>query len=180
MISLRQLARDYGYDEATVRAWKAKGMPCSKDDDIQDTREWIVQNVINPLRETDIKEQIEKERLLKLSAERQLAELELKKSIEEVVTTEYVEDILTAYLYQIKVSIRAIPNQIYLELFAKADAKDLRDMLQNKLDSTLYSLGKMEFELPTDDELNGQQEQINDDNIKESQSNTTAQDTKNE
>ncbi|HDR2353397.1 TPA: hypothetical protein QCH65_000543 [Enterobacter roggenkampii] len=70
-ISLRSLARQYGYDESTVRTWVEKGMPIDTD---SNARSWIVDNVLKPLRDTNTKEQIEQERLKKLSAERQLAE----------------------------------------------------------------------------------------------------------
>ena len=91
MLSLRMLAMQYGYDESTVRQWKAQGMPIGKDTDERDTRAWIVQNVIKPLRETDTKEQIELERLKKLQAEAALAELDLQEKAGQVVSTAYVE-----------------------------------------------------------------------------------------
>lgn len=62
-----------------------------KHTDEQDTRAWIVQNVIKPLRENDTKEQIELERLKKLQAEAALAELDLQEKAGQVVSTAYVE-----------------------------------------------------------------------------------------
>ncbi|MCG5130406.1 terminase small subunit, partial [Enterobacter mori] len=88
-------------------------------------------------RNTDTKELIEKERLMKLTAERQLAELELAEKNGLVVSTEYVEQVLTEYLFQIKTAVRAIPSKTYLELFAQSDAKDLRDVLRTHIDKTL-------------------------------------------
>nr|EKX4063584.1 terminase small subunit [Escherichia coli] len=111
------------------------------------------------MRDTNTKEQIEQERLKKLSAERQLAELELAEKNGEVLQTSYVEQVLTEYLFQVKTAMRAIPSKTYLELFAQNDAKDLRDILKENIDKTLLQLGSMEFELPTDEELNGQQEE---------------------
>lgn len=46
-------------------------MPTDTD---SNARSWIVDNVLKPLRDTNTKEQIEQERLKKLSAERQLAQ----------------------------------------------------------------------------------------------------------
>jgi len=108
---------------------------------------------MDALRNTDTKEQIEKERLMKLTAERQLSELELSEKNAEVVSTAYIEQVLTEYLFQIKTAVRAIPAKVYLELFAQTEAKDLRDMLKDEIDKTLYQLGSMDFELPTDEEL---------------------------
>lgn len=181
-ISMNALAKQYGYDESTVRQWRDRGMPIGNDIDESVTRTWIVHNILKPLRETDVKEQIEQERLQKLSAERQLSELTLQEKLGEVVSTEYIEQILTAYLHQVKTSVRAIPARIYLELFAMTDAKDLRDKLKQTIDSTLYQLGEMEFELPDDMEILDEREQEKDDpDIKEStENNTTAEDSEKE
>lgn len=177
-ISLRSLARQYGYDESTVRTWVEKGMPTDTD---SNARSWIVDNVLKPLRDTNTKEQIEQERLKKLSAERQLAELELEEKQGLVVSTEYIEQILTEYLFQVKTAIRAIPSKTYLELFAQTDAKDLRDILKQHIDSTLFQLGSMEFELPTDEEIleDGEQEESNETTTESTTDNTTSEDSEN-
>ncbi|MCM7459522.1 terminase small subunit [Enterobacter hormaechei] len=165
-VSMNQLGKQYGYDESTVRQWRDKGMPIGEGVDESETREWIVQNIILPLRNTDIKEQIEQERLKKLKAEASLAELELAQKEDTVISTEYIEDVLTAYLYRLKTTIRSIPSKVYLELFAMDNAKDLRDRLKDVIDSTLTELGDMEFELPDDMDIleheEEQQDEIND------------------
>ncbi|MCK7244525.1 terminase small subunit [Enterobacter asburiae] len=179
-ISLRSLARQYGYDESTVRTWVEKGMPTGTD---SNARSWIVDNVLKPLRDTNTKEQIEQERLKKLSAERQLAELELAEKNGLVVSTEYVEQVLTEYLFQIKAAVRAIPSKTYLELFAQSDAKDLRDVLRTHIDKTLYQLGSMEFELPDDMEVledGNKQKEINEDSEESTTNDTTAEDSENQ
>lgn len=178
-ISLRSLARQYGYDESTVRTWVEKGMPIGTD---SNARSWIVDNVLKPLRDTNTKEQIEQERLKKLSAERQLAELELAEKNGLVVSTEYLEQILTEYLFQVKTAMRAIPSKTYLELFAQTDAKDLRDILKQHIDSTLFQLGSMEFELPTDEEIledGNEQEEINTSTNESTAHDTATEDTEN-
>ncbi|WP_250899502.1 terminase small subunit [Enterobacter bugandensis] len=181
MITLRSLAAQYGYDESTVRQWKANGMPIGEGTEEADTRAWVVQHVINPLRNTDTKEQIEQERLKKLKAEAALAELELQEKSGEVVSTSYIEQVLTEYLFQVKTAMRAIPSKTYLELFAQTDAKDLRDILKQHIDSTLFQLGSLEFELPTDEEIleDEQQEESNETITESTTDDTTAEDTEN-
>lgn len=181
MISLRSLAAQYGYDESTVRQWKANGMPIGEGTEEADTRAWIVQNVILPLRNTDTREQIDQERLRKLKAEAALSELELQVKHGTVVSTEYIEQVLTEYLFQVKTAMRAIPSRTYLELFSQTDAKDLRDILKEHIDSTLFQLGNMEFELPEDEEIleDGQQEEINESTNESTSSDSTAEDTEN-
>ena len=146
-------------------------------------REWIVDNIIKPLRDTDTKEQIELERLKKLKAEASLSELELMEKENQVVNCEYVEQVLTAYLFQIKTTIRSIPNKIYLELFAMDDAKDLRDKLKEVIDTHLYSLGEMEFELPEDGEIldhEPEPEETNDTSTESTTDDQATEDTENE
>lgn len=182
ILSYSELSRRYGYDVSVIsRDWVAKGLDCTKSEN--EIYQWIRTNVIDQLRNTDTKELIEKERLMKLSAERQLAELELEEKNRLVVSTEYVEQVLTEYLYQIKTAVRAIPSKTYLELFAQADAKDLRDVLRTHIDKTLYQLGSMEFELPDDMEVledGNKQEEINEDIEKGTIDDTTAEDTENQ
>ena len=98
-----------------------------------------------------------------------------------MVSTDYIEQVLTEYLFQVKTAMRAIPSRTYLELFAQTDAKDLRDILKEHIDSTLFQLGNMEFELPTDEEIleNGQQEEINESTDESTTDNTTSEDSEN-
>ncbi|WPO93733.1 hypothetical protein SFA32_12210 [Buttiauxella sp. HR94] len=177
--SLRALAKQYGYDESTVRSWVEKGMPTDTDDE---SRIWIIEQVLKPLRNTNTKERIEQERLQKLTAERQLAEIELDEKLKTVVSTQYVEQVLTEYLFQVKTAMRAIPSKVYLELFAQTDAKDLRDRLKQEIDSTLYQLGSMEFELPEDMEImedEYEQDKSNKDTSEDITDDSPAEDSKN-
>ncbi|MFS7195494.1 hypothetical protein AB6866_04735 [Rahnella inusitata] len=179
-VSYSELSRRYGYDVSIIsREWVERGLDCSKTS--AEINQWILDNVMNPLRHTNTKEQIEKERLAKLTSERQLIEIELAEKMETVVSTQYIEQVLTAYLHKIKTSIRSVPNKVYLELFAQEDAKDLRDLLKEEIDRTLYQLGNMEFELPEDKDILHEQQQGQDDTtIKEStKDDTTAEDSEN-
>lgn len=180
MISINQLAKQYGYDESTIRkVWVNKGLDVTKSD--QEVYQWICDNILDPLRNTDVKEQIELKRLEKITAETALTEIELAEKEETVISTEYVETVLTAYLHQIKTSIRSIPNRIYLELFAMTDAKDVRDRIKDEIDKTLYELGQMDFEqLPEDTEVLDEDEQteIEESIIKDSENNPATENSK--
>lgn len=151
-ISYSELSKRYGYDVSVIsREWVARGLDCTKSEN--EIYIWIRANIMEPLRNTSIKEQIEQERLKKLTAERHLVDLELSLKTGSVLDSVYVETILTSYLHEIKTTLRAIPSKVYLELFALNDAKDLRDRLKEEIDKTLYQLGEMEFELPSDEEI---------------------------
>lgn len=177
-ITYSELSRRYGFDVSVIsRDWVAKGLDCTKSEN--EIYQWIRENVMDVLRNTDVKEQIEQKRLEKITAETALIEIELAIKEEEILSTAYVETVLTAYLHQIKTSIRFIPNRIYLELFAMTDAKDVRDRIKDEIDKTLYELGQMDFEqLPEDTEILDENEQteIEESIIKDSEDNTTAED----
>lgn len=178
-ISFSELSRRYGYDVSVIsREWVGKGLPAYGTE--IEINSWIRNNIMDALRNTDTKDLMEKEKLMKLTAERQLSELELMEKSGEVVSTAYIEQVLTEYLFQIKTAVRAIPAKVYLELFSMTDAKDLRDRLKEEIDKTLYQLGSMEFELPTDEELNGiEQDEINEDTTQSTTDDKTAKDTEN-
>ncbi|HDZ2776584.1 TPA: hypothetical protein RSS54_004953, partial [Klebsiella pneumoniae] len=81
-------------------------------------------------------------------------------------------------LFQVKTAMREIPSKAYLELFAQTDAKDLRDLLKTEIDKTLYQLGSMEFELPTDEEIleyGNEQNKTYEDITESTTDNTTAE-----
>ncbi|MEZ2960356.1 terminase small subunit [Escherichia coli] len=181
-ISYSELSRRYGYDISVIsREWVSRGLDCTKAE--SEIYEWIRENVLAPLRNTDTKEQIEQERLKKLKAEAALAELDLAEKNGDVISAAYIEKVLTEYLFQVKTAMRAIPSKTYLELFARTDAKDLRDLLKAEIDKTLYQLGSMEFELPTDEDIleyGNEQDKIYEDITESTTDNTTAENPENE
>ena len=67
-----------------------------------------------------------------------------------------------------------------LRVICSKDAKDLRDILKEHIDSTLFQWGTMEFELPEDEDIleNGQQEEINASTDESTTSYSTAEDSK--
>lgn len=152
MISLHQLARDYGYDESSLRQWKQKGMPHGKDIPDTETRNWIIENVIKPLREnTSTKEQIEKERLRELTATANIKELDEQERRGELINVAIVESELAKYFHKFKTIMRSIPSSEYLKLFESKDAITLKNNLQEVIDNALREIGSLEIQedLPT-------------------------------
>ncbi|MEN4746464.1 hypothetical protein [Pantoea agglomerans] len=125
MISINQLAKQYGYDESTIRQiWIPKGLDMTLSE--QEIRAWIVQNILKPLRDTDLNEQIQRERLRRMAAEASQAELELEKQLSLVVDTAYLESSLSEFFSQMKNYLRTIPQKHYLELYESEDALQLK------------------------------------------------------
>ena len=82
-ITYSELSRRYGYDVSVIsREWVSKGLDCTKSE--IEINAWITENIMKALRNTNVKDQMEIEKLAKLTAERQLAELELQKEMETV------------------------------------------------------------------------------------------------
>lgn len=152
MISLRAIAKQYGYDESTVRQWKAKGMPLTNEDE---TRQWIIDQILVPLRQTDIREQIELERLRKMRAEADLAEAEVLLSTEQLIPVDEVHRELTQYFKTFRDYFRTIPNKIHHEVFEQDSALKVKRVLQQRIDELLTEIGDMTFEIPDEDNEQG-------------------------
>lgn len=140
-VTYQKLANMYGYDEKSIRRWANKGMPTSSYDDAQ---YWIVENIITPLREensdTDLDEQIKRERLKLLQIESEQKELEYQRVAGSVIDTEFLRTKLSEDFKRIKDTLRSIPRKYYLELFENKSAPDLRDQLQDVIDQTLTEI----------------------------------------
>lgn len=143
MISQRSIAKQYGYDESTVRQWKAKGMPLSNEDE---TRQWIIDHVLIPLRQTDIREQIDLERLRKMRAEADLAEAEVLSRTEQLIPADEVHRELTQYFKTFRDYIRSLPNRIQHEVFEQDSVLKVKRVLQARIDEMLNEIGDMKFE----------------------------------
>ena len=159
-ISIRSLAIQYGYDESTIRqSWIPKGLDMSWPE-VQ-IRAWIVQEVLKPLRETDLREQMDREKLRKLQAEASHAELELDKELGNVVDVSYLEASLSEYFSQLKNYLRTIPQKHYLELFESEDALELKKKLSGFIDEVLNEIGNQEYEMPEEENEQGQVDEGN-------------------
>lgn len=171
-LSINQLAKDYGYDESTIRKlWLDRGLDMSWPE--KEIRDWVVQNVLKPLRDTNLREQMDREKLRKLQAEASTAELELDKELEKVVEIDYLESSLSAYFGELKNYLRTIPQKHYLELFESEDALELKQKLSNFIDEVLNEIGNQEYEMP-EEERDEQQGQVNEDNQQGSEEDSTA------
>lgn len=148
MISLRAIAKQYGYDESTVRQWKAKGMPLTNEDE---TRQWIIDQILVPLRQTDIREQIELERLRKMRAEADLAEAEVLLSTEQLIPADEVQKELTQFFKTFRDYFRTLPNKIHHEVFEQDSSLKVKRVLQQRIDELLTEIGNMRYEVIDED-----------------------------
>ncbi|MFJ5420283.1 hypothetical protein ACIPSQ_06475 [Pectobacterium parvum] len=151
-LSYRSIAKQYGYDESTVRqSWAKKGMPDPKSSTELEVRQWIVTNILNPLRDTDTQEQIQRERLRKLTAEAEQAEISVRQCMDELIEITVVQNELSSYLKRIRDHLRTIPNKTYLELFEQEKTIDLKRVLQSRIDEVLNECGRFNYEPPQEE-----------------------------
>ncbi|PWW04973.1 hypothetical protein [Mangrovibacter plantisponsor] len=152
--NISQLAKKYGYDESTVRSWRdVRSMPVDTE---ENACEWIVENILKPLRDGNVQERIQQERLKKMSAEAATAEIELEQRLGNLIELSYLEQSLSEYFSQMKNYLRSIPQKYYLELFECQDALELKVLLQNIIDEVLNEIGNQEYEFT--EELDEQEE----------------------
>lgn len=156
----KEIAERMGVTDSTVsREWAKRGMPHPNKTTKREIDQWILINIIQPLRESDIKEQIEKERLRKIKIEADLVEIELNISTGKVLDTDYVTQTLTSYFASMRSVLRSIPASIYVELFESEDADTLRRKLEERIDDKLREIGSYEYEeQPEDDDEDSEQE----------------------
>ncbi|HGW5509383.1 TPA: hypothetical protein ACNH1V_003492 [Citrobacter koseri] len=154
----QEIADRFGVENSTVsRIWSGKGLDINWPKKLVD--DWLLANVIEPLRNGDTKGQIQKATLRKLEAEADIKELELRQQSGELIPVAIVQQTLSQYFHQLRQVLRSIPASSYVELFESQDALELKMKLQDKIDSQLEEIGSYEYEgtyseeqLPEDDE----------------------------
>lgn len=142
-INKSEYGRRYGVNESTIRSYIERGMP---DDDEAAATEWIVTNVIQPLRDTDTKEQIEQQRLRKMKAEADMAEAELNERLELLIPQQEVEQEVGKWVLAVRNYIRSLPNRISTELFEQESQSKMKRVLSQRIDEMLTEIGSLTYE----------------------------------
>ena len=112
-----------------------------------ETRQWIIDQILVPLRQTDIREQIELERLRKMRAEADLVEAEVQLSTEQLIPADEVHKELTAFFKTFRDYFRTLPNKIHHEVFEQDSALKVKRLLQQRIDELLTGIGDMKYEV---------------------------------
>lgn len=155
-ITMTELAKRYGYVLNTVKQWRDRGLPydetkrgCPE----QESTDWVIANVIEPLRNVNLKEEIDRERLRSERAKADLLELDYREKAKELIQVEYVARILSSYASKFKSSMRQIAgNDTQTILESATDIPTLKNCLREIIDSRLLDLGEL---MLNEKELNG-------------------------
>lgn len=144
-ITLTELSKMYGVTLNGAKKWLERGLPYNSN-----TRrvprekgiEWVVKNIINPLKQTSVKEQIDQERLRRERALADTAERENREAMNNLIPVEYVELQLTEYCGKVKQTMMQIATIDNLEILeAATDPKTLKEKLRDIIDRRLNEVG---------------------------------------
>lgn len=96
--------------------------------------------------------ELQKERLLKLRAERQLAELELAKHLGEVALISEFQQAQTARAAIIQTNVMRVATRGVLRLLGETCETRWKSVMREELSNALRSAAEADLDLPTDDE----------------------------
>ena len=153
-ISREQMALRYGYTSNALKSWHAQGLPWSDNPrgipELEGTK-WIVENIINQMRGTSVKEEMDLEKLREQKAKADLATISVKEKSGELISIDYVQQELNRFCADIKDRIRLIPAKHSIELIENADTVDnfkktLRGIIDNELNDIALAFDEPEIE----------------------------------
>ncbi|EBG1378185.1 hypothetical protein FH802_02115 [Salmonella enterica] len=146
-ITLTELSKTYGYTLNAAKKWVERGMPYNthtrrvpKDKAVA----WVLENVINPLKQTSVKEQIDLERLRRERALATAAEMDNREKMNNLIPVSYVEQELAEYCGKVKQTLLQVATIDTLEILeAATDQKTLKEKLREVITRRLNEVGDM-------------------------------------
>ncbi|GDU98388.1 hypothetical protein BvCmsSIP024_03463 [Escherichia coli] len=144
-LTLTEISRLYGYTINAAKKWQERGMPFNTNTrrvPAKEGTEWVLKNIINPLKETSIKEQIDVEKLRRERALADAAERENQEAMNLLIPVGYVEQELAEYCGKVKQTILQIATIDVLEVLESAtDQKTLKNKLREIIERRLNEVG---------------------------------------
>nr|WP_282551739.1 hypothetical protein [Providencia sp. JUb39] len=144
-ITLTELSKMYGYSYQAVKKWQERGMPFNYNTrraPKQKAITWVLENILNPLREVDVQQQIQQEKLKKVRAE--VAGIEMKNRIEMggLIPVSYAETALSGFCASVKQTMLQIATIDSLEILeAATDQKAIKEKLFEIIEKRLNEIG---------------------------------------
>lgn len=162
-ITLTELSRLYGFTLNAAKRWVERGLPYNthtrrvpKDKGVA----WVLENVINPLKQTSVKEQIDLERLRRERALATAAEMDNREKMNNLIPVSYVEQELAEYCGRVKQTLLQVATIDNLEILeAATDQKTLKEKLREVITRRLNEVGDM-FETADPNESEEDEEEI--------------------
>ncbi|EES1677634.1 hypothetical protein ABQM50_002994 [Escherichia coli] len=147
-LTLTEISRLYGYTlNGGGKRWLERGLPYNTNKRRVPAKEgcdWVLKNVINPLKQTSIKEAIDQERLRRERAMADAAERENQEAMNLLIPVGYIEQQLAEYCGKVKQTILQIATIDALEILESAtDQKTLKNKLREIIERRLNEVGDL-------------------------------------
>ncbi|HFZ6194960.1 TPA: hypothetical protein ACILOY_003968 [Escherichia coli] len=147
-LTLTEISRLYGYSlNGGAKRWIERGLPFNTNTrrvPAKEGTEWVLKNIINPLKQTSIKEQIDVEKLRRERAMADAAERENQEAMNLLIPVGYVEQQLAEYCGKVKTTILQICTIDVLEILESAsDQKTLKNKLREIIERRLNEVGDL-------------------------------------
>lgn len=144
-VTLTELSKTYGYSLQAVQKWRDRGLPFNTNTRRAPKKqaiEWILANIINPLREVDIQAQIQQEKLRKARGEADAIELKNRTELNDLIPVGYVEAALSGFCSAVRQSMMQIATTDCLAIMeAATDQRTLKEKLKDIISARLNEIG---------------------------------------
>lgn len=144
------IAKRYGFDMKTVSNWMnergADACWCSDKRKFREPEitEWVVKNIITPLREVDNKELMDQAKLRKLDAEARIAEMSAREKARTLIPVQMVEASVSKFSSLVRTSLLQIATtQTQQLLEAATDTRTLKQALTKIITQRLTEIGQV-------------------------------------
>lgn len=160
LASKRDIAEIFGVSEPTVDHWIVKGLPVIEQGykgvkwtfNTADCVKWRMDQIRQEYEKTNEVIDYATARARKMQADADLADLELSRQRNEVISIDALEEQLTNILSTVKAQVGALPHKLGHRFQSMRSARNIENMLKAELEQALTDLSLYDpSELPSDD-----------------------------
>ncbi|WP_205955097.1 hypothetical protein [Pantoea stewartii] len=158
IITMTEMAKRYGYTMNAVKSWRTAGLPYDERlrgiPEEEGTR-WIVKNIIEVMRNTSVKEEMDLEKLREQKAKADIAQYTAQEKSQELISLNLVQQVLNQYCQKFKHTLRLVPAKYSVEILESAhDISSVKEKLREILDQSLIEIGDIMVTEQSDIEIN--------------------------
>ncbi|GAB52014.1 hypothetical protein [Atlantibacter hermannii] len=144
-ITASEIARRYGFSIQGVQKWRERGIPYDtnkKKYPEKDSTDWIVKNILDPLKDLDTSEKLKLAKLKRAEAEARIAEMDERTQAGSLIPVALVQEALSKYCSQVRTSMTQISTtQARFLLEQATDTRTLKEALQRVIVERLNEIG---------------------------------------
>lgn len=146
-ITASEIARRYGFSIQAVQKWRERGIPFNtnlKKFPEKDSTEWVVSNILEPLKQIDTNEALKLAKLKKAESEARITEMNERTQAGSLIPVPFVEAALAKYCSMVRTSMLQIATtQIQQILEAATDTRTLKKALTLVITERLTEIGSV-------------------------------------